>query len=424
MTNENENQSQNNVTPAFENAAAGDATTKFYKDIVDYSTADAETKTRMDALIASLDVKNLNTITTFGKEPTDVLRESSESIVKAAQTAASFLGGFAKFKELVGNFNFEKVGELARKYTASIQRKLAQVAQGPVRKFFHAIFGKKETDIQEISHEINKSLLQLGDVVANLEEAKEKIPGIVTNLNILEKARINAYSEYGVYVGAALEKYRRTKEEMPALEKAAADSPMKQAELNDARLGMTVLNAKLTDMDTFHKSCLVQLKTINDLEGTLAMSQLKIDSHLTISQGQWTALLAESATAVQIAKIVEDIKAADDFGDKVFEQSQKLSDMTKVMARSSFGHGTLDPVKVVAHLEKRAKDIQEDLKFLDTFNQKMETERAALDEAGRKFREAAIKVTEPKDVSKLTAANANTVTNPVIVPKSQQDGPK
>ena len=383
------------------NTFGGAAGKPFNEDIVDYRKADPETKAKMDKLIATIDLKDLNTITVFGKEPTDVLRESSEAIVKRAQNATTFLGGFAQIKEKLENFDFNTVGKLAADYSAKVERKLKMAAlsfkKSPfmyvVKKvgyFFTGLRGGKETSMDNIRHEIDKSLLQLADVVADLEESKAKIPGVIKDLNILEDARLTAYSDYGIYVGAALEKYRQVKEEvLPKLEEEASTSPLKQVELRNIRLAATVLNAKVTDMDTFHKSSLVQLKTIDDLQEALAMSQLKIDSHLTISQGQWIAILAEAATAAQVSEIAETVKTADDFGDKIFEQSQKLSDMTKAMSRAAFGHGTLDPVKVIQHLEKRTQDIKDDLVFMTEFNAKMEAQRTALDEAGQKFREAA-----------------------------------
>lgn len=392
------------------NTFGGAAGKPFNDDVVDYRKADAETKAKMDKLIATIDLKDLNTITVFGKEPTDVLRESSEAIVKRAQNATTFLGGFAAIKEKLENFDFNTVGKLAGDYSAKVERKLKMAAlsfkKSPfmyvVKKvgyFFTGLGGGNETSMDNIRHEIDKSLLQLADVVADLEESKAKIPGVIKDLNTLEDARLTAYSDYGIYVGAALEKYRQVKEEvLPKLEEEASTSPLKQSELRNINLAAMVLNAKVTDMDTFHKSSLVQLKTIDDLQQALAMSQLKIDSHLTISQGQWTAILAEAATAAQVSEIAETVKTADDFGDKIFEQSQKLSDMTKAMSRAAFGHGTLDPVKVIQHLEKRTQDIKDDLVFMTEFNAKMEAQRAALDEAGQKFREAASKVTAPREV--------------------------
>ena len=282
---------------------------KFNKDIVDYRDPDLDPalKKRMDDLIATIDIKDLNTITTFAKEPTEVLRQSSESIVKRAQSATSFLGGFSKIKEKLANFDFDGVGEMAAEYSKLVARRLKMAAvtwSNPIKKIWYMMTGsKRNVSIDNVRHEIDKSLLQLADVVADLEESKSKIPGVITDLNTLETNRLEAYSEYGVYLGAALEKYKRVKEEdLPKLEKLAGDSgsPLQQVELRNMKLAATVLNTKLTDMDGFHKSSLVQLKTIDDMQEALAMSQLKIDSHLTISQGQWTAILAEAAVTAQI----------------------------------------------------------------------------------------------------------------------------
>lgn len=402
-----------------------DGATMFYEDVVNYATATGETKARMDQLIESINWEDLNTITTFAKEPTDVLMKSSEEIVRRAQTASSFLGGFSQFKEKLANFDFEAVGEMAAAYAKKAQRKMALAtlaASHPIQHFFKKIWfaltgmGKKDTSMDDIRHEIDKSMLQMGEVVAGLEESKDKIPGIVSDLQTQEKNRLTAYSEYGLYIGAALEKYNRLKAEVSAL--ANETSPLKQSEMRGKRIAVTVLNTKLTDMNSFHKSCLVQLKTIDDLQEALAMGQLKIDSHLTISQGQWMALLGEASTAAQVSEIAETIRAADEFGDKIFEQSQKLSDMTKVMMRSAFEHGTLDPVKVIAALQKRTQDIQEDLVYVETFNRKMEAQRGALDEAARQFREAAAKVTAAP--AALTQQASDAVALPAAVPSGQK----
>jgi hypothetical protein len=395
------------IAKVFAATAGNDNKDKFYEDVVNYATADAATKARMDKLIATIDTKDLNTITVFAKEPTDALKKSSEDIVKRAQGATTFLGAFGSIKDKLANFDFNTVGKMAADYAKMVDRKLSMAAitfwNSPIKKIWYTITGVtgRNASMDKISHEIDKSLLQLGDVMADLESSKDKIPGVQTDLNTLEAARLASYSEYGLYLGAALEKLKRVQEELPKLEQEAGTSPLKQAEFRNAKIAMTVLNAKCTDMDSFHKTSLVQLKTIDDLQEALAMCSLKIDSHLTISQGQWTALLAEAATAVQIGNMAQTVAAADAFGDKIFEQTQTLADMTKALARSSFGHGTLDPVKVVAHLQKRTQDIKDDMAFIDQFNAKMVEQRAQLDEAGKQFRLAATKVYDPENTKQV-----------------------
>ncbi len=397
----------------------------FNKDIVNYrdSTLTTDKKEFMDKLIASIDPKDLNSITTFGKEPTQVMGDSSEAILRRLQNTTGFLGGFASVKEKLANFDFEGVGKMAEAYAKKIARNIEMAGltwlKNPIRKLFYTLTGasKSKIEIEDVRHQVDKSLLQLSEVVSDLEEAKAKIPQVVKDLETLEANRLTAYSDYSLYLGAGLEVYKRLKEEiLPKLEAEAGNSgsPLQQVELRNLRLATTVLNTKLTDMDSFHKSSLVQLKTIDDMQEALVMSQLKIDSHLSTSQGQWKAILAEAAVTAQIADIAGAVKAADDFGDKIFEQSQKLSDLTKAMAREAFGHGTLDPVKVIQHLQKRTQDIADDLVFVTEYNKKLEGQRAALDEAGRAFREAATKITAPVVVND----------NAVAVPAAKKDAMK
>lgn len=399
---------------AFDEAAGNDATTLVYKDVVDYKAADAETKAKMDVIIAAvnkaIESNDLTVITSIDQEPSERLGATSEAILREAQSAGSFLGSFGAFRDKIASFDFDGVGRMARDYSATVQRRMKLAAlsfkESPfayvvqrVAYFFTGMFGKKASTMDTLRHEIDKSLLQFGEVIADLEKARDKIPGAARNLLRQEDARIAAYSDYGLYIGATLEALRQWKEErIPAKEKevAVTQSPLEMRNLRAQKLGMTVLNRKITDMDTFHKSCIVQLETIEDLKEALVMSELNINSHLTTSKGQWLAFMSEATSAATISTIAEANQSANQFGNRIFEQSVSLSDLTKNMSRACFENGALDAEKVVEFLKKKAENAVEGVRFIEEANRKFEQKRVDLDRAAKELHAAKAAANSPK----------------------------
>lgn len=405
------------TTGEFKAVTGAQSLVKFNADIVDYATATDEQRAQMDELIVGLETaikdNDLTFITSFDKTPSDKLGATSEAILKEVQTANSFLGSFSGFGEKIKNFDFDGVGETAREYTQSIQRKMKLAAiKSPVVRALKTFvgwvtgLGKKSTTAADLRHEIDKSLLEFGEVIADLEDAKNKIPGLAQKLNTQEDARMEAYSDYGLYIGAALEVYRRMKDErIPALDAKAKEtgSVLDAREARTQKVAMTVLNKKLTGMDTFHKSSLVQLETIDDLKTALVMSELNINTHLTTSKNEWLAFLSESTSAATLSEIAEATQQADQFGDKIFEQAQSLSDLTTAMSRASFEHGAVDPEKVTAFLKKKAVNVLESVKYMEEANQRFEAKREMLDAAAAELRAAKASVTSSADAEKALA---------------------
>lgn len=418
MTNET------NPTLASTFADSNGGTKTFYKDIVEYRSpkTDAETKAKMDAIMAKIDSDDLSTITSFGKEPSDTLKASAESVLKETTNATTFLGAFGSLKQKMKDFDFDTVAKASADYVEQLDRKMAlmRIKSPLFRGLKKGInwatgLGKKDTSMDDIRHGIDASLLELADVVADLQGAKDKIPAVLKNLNKLEKARLEAYSDFGLYLGAGLEKLTQLEEALPALRIEAEGSPLKLAELSNKEDARTTLNTQLTMMDEFHKVSLGQLKTINDLQRALAQCEQKINSHLTLSETQWKSLLSEAAVAAQVGDLAETVQTAEEFGKKVFEQSQSVADLTRAMVQSSYGAGTIGPDKVVEFLKKKTSEIAEDLTFIDAHNDRMVQQRAELDQAGRDLVAAATKMRDAKPIKASTGTAA--IAAPAIKPQ-------
>jgi hypothetical protein len=371
--------------------------TTLNKDIVNYATATGVTRDEMDSLKDSLDVNNLNSITTFAKEPSEILGETSDAIIQEVQSAGSFLEPFSEFKEAVANFDFDTLSEMAEDFQDSITRKLKLATYiAPVRWVLNQFSGD-DPEIEDIRNEIDKSLLQLGSVMASLEEASEAIPGIVSRLDELRSAFTQSYSEYGLYIGAALERLRELEEvEIPKLqEEAAAGSLLKQEELQSTYMAMTILNKKITNMDNFHKQSLLNLARIRDLKKALAMSKLNIDEKLTVSEGEWKGILATNAVAVEVAEITGTVADADAFSRKIREQGVKVAGMIDERVMDAFEAGSVDAKRMVELLKDKAQKLNEEAAYLADFNLRQKAAREELDKAGRELLEAASQLHVP-----------------------------
>ncbi|MCB9992009.1 MAG: toxic anion resistance protein [Rhodospirillales bacterium] len=409
---------------------------KLNRDIVDYGTAVGDTKIKMDRLIESLDSKDLNSVTTFAKEPSQVLGDVADGVIKEVQNSGSFLAPFDEFKQAIANFDFDTLSEMAADFSGSVTRKLKIASYNPVFRFIVNLFsGNNDTSMAEIRAEIDKSMLQLGEVMASLEEASDNIPGIVTRLDTLRDTLTEAYSDYGLYIGAALEKLRRMEEdEIPALQaEVQAGSLLKQEELQSAYMTMTILNKKITNMDNFHKQSLLNLARIRDLKKAVGMSKLNLDEKLTVSEGEWKGVIATNAVATEVSEIVDTIADTDAFSRKIREQGVKVAAMIQDKVTQAFEVGTVDAVRMVELLKNKATDANKEAEYLSDFNRRQKAARAELDAAGRELLAASANLHVPlsnteveqakKEVAMLTKIPANTLDVEVTDEQEKQPVP-
>lgn len=429
MTDDN---NENKAVAAFDEATGKDALSLHNPDVVDYQKldvskpADAARKAKMDEIIASvhkaMDENTLTVVSAIDKEPSDRLIETSKTILSEIDQAGSFLGAFDSFTEKLAKFDFTAIGKMAKDFVAESQRKTQLAAmrfsESPfafilkkIAYFFTGMTSSKST-LDDLRHTIDKNLLEFGEVIGDLEKANDQIPSIEQRLDRQEDARLQAYSDYGLYVGAVREAYRQWKEEkIPALKSKAQESgsQLDLYELKTKQRGVVVINSKLTSMDTFHKSSLGQLETISDMKDALVHTQANIINHLTTSQANWYAFASEAKTSATISRMAEDVQKADRLNDEIFEQSEKLSQLTTAMARASLEHGTLDPQKVVEFLQRKKEGVIESMKFVEEVNKRFENNRALLDKAAKDFMAAKLQLTSTdealaaeKDIKLLT----------------------
>ena len=414
------------TTPEFNTAAEVDINNRFFADVQKYKEADPQVKTALDQRMATLNFKDLNTITTYAKVPSEAFGKSSDDVIRKVQAVDSLLSPFGSIKDQLARIDLETVGKLVERYGQKMAR-LAQkgalsVMKHPwawgsaaVASLFTGLlipaialagflgaknFAKqhREPTMDDIKEQVNENLLKVGEVVANMEEARDKIPAMVEALNMLRNNRLALYSDYGLEIGAAAEQYRRWKEEtLPRMELENKDlkSPLKQAEIDQLKFSITALNIKLTAMTALHQDSLRQLATIKSLQEALVQGQLKIDGHLTIGQHMWKGMLAEGLAAAQVATIVQSGIEGDKFGDKLLGDNVKLSGMITKMMEASYAHGTIDPAKVIQALRDTAKGMEDHAAFMDKLNKDQEQVRAELVKAGQDLRDRAAKLGAP-----------------------------
>lgn len=371
-----------------------------YHDVVDYATAEGAVKEQMDAIVATLtdalENDDYTVISSVDKEPAQKLGDTSQAILDEIKAASTFLSSFSQFKEAIKDFDFDKIGELAKNHARSLE---LAARKSPITKALRGAWnwatGNKETSIDDLKEEIDITMLEFGNVIVDLEKAAARIPGASDALEKQKDARNAAYEDYGVYMGAALHVLKQWQDEkLPALkaQAAASKSPSDISDLRAKTLGVTALNKKLTNMNTFHKSSLAQLETIDDLKGALVMSEMNITNHLTTSRGQWLAFMSEAMSAATIGEIAQASADADEFGDKVFEQATSMAELTQEIARSSFAHGTLDSEKLVEFLNKQAEGVVAEVQFIEEANARFTAERAAIEAAAKNLIDAKAQV--------------------------------
>lgn len=424
----------------------------FHADIPDINNTDPATRERMLILKDSIDPYDLNTINVYAIEPGKELTETSRYLVERANNVGGLLKSFDSFRDRLTKFDFETVSNTAQKYAGIMQRKAARVSQTLLRNPLAiaagigatilsggmagaaiglSIFGMKETarkfrkkfkqpTAEDLRHQIDDSMLQLGDIISDLEEAQNAIPSIVDDINKLRTAKTIAYSELGVYIGAARARYLEIKTVMIPTKQTEAKggSLLAQQDLGQLRTAQEVLNKRLLLLQTFHGTSLGDLSSLQDLTRTLSLSHVNISGHLTISQSEWMGILAQASITARTSEVAEVVANADKFGDQIFDANAKLSSMARNMAVTSFQRGGVDPKKIVNFLNEQAKAIVGELNAMRARNEGVELSQKNIETATRNLLLASARA----GLTELGSENISALTSaPKVSPEETQD---
>ncbi len=395
---------KNGHLPQVQVLSNGDGS-RFYQDIPDYRTADAEARAEMDAMIATIDPYDLNTIMAFGKNATDEVLSVSRRINERVSTDESFMTDMREFGEELAGLNTDSIAEklsgLAKGSADFAKNNTAELATGiglsllagplvgllaavglkggrmgkdALEKNAKKIRGKLGGEIdyegqaESVRDELRKSILSIRSIVSKLESAEQKIPGYIEDVNQMGQARVRAYGKLSLAIGAGNEVVRRFVEDvLPDF--AQSES----VNMDDVRQLQTASDAMNRRVEGLIGSRAVSLQNVTMLANSIKMytdMQFKIQEHLTSSVPEWEGQIAHGNMLVDQFDLQKTISAADKKSGQLLENQHKLYDASKKMNETSMQQGTYALDQVAKATEKMALRLSEDMKNVGNHREK------------------------------------------------------
>ena len=373
--------------------------------VPDYATTDDETRALMDELMATIDPYNINTVIQFGREPLERLGDVADQVMRRSDADNAVFGSL---DTLQGQLESIDIGELAAKAANLGAKGASWVIKNPGTALVSAAsstvlgplalvgvpFAKHSLDKAkakrqggDVADELRKSVAKSQEVIGSLETARVQIPRAIESLDELGRARLVAYKDVSLYIGAGVERLRRLNdEELPAMREAANGNYEAEINLQTLSMSSDMLGQRVNDMLASRLVSQATMATLVRLRGVFSVAAGKVESHMTLSVPQWRAQMAESGVVLAAHKVTQAINQADEFGTRLLTQGAKVADRTKRMMDDSARSGTYNTERVIGVLTSMASSLQDDVRQIGTRRSDLEEDRKRLSSASESFR--------------------------------------
>jgi uncharacterized protein YaaN involved in tellurite resistance len=398
MTN-NKNQDQNSRSlPQVEVLTNGDGS-RFYKDIPNYRdpNTDAEAKAAMDALMATADFYDINTVVGFGKEAKSEVLAVSRRINERVSTEESFITDIRNAGDQMANLELRSISErvaiLAHGGYDALKNNKAEVATGvavgvlagplfgllaalglkgarttkeKIGKTAEKIKGKAtgqinyEAEAEAVRDSLRKGILEIRGIVNNLESARDKIPGYISEVSEMGRARVRAYSNLALAIGAGNELLLRFEEDI--LPAAQANGKIDMHELQTLQMSAQALTRNIEGHIAARAVSLQNATVLSESIGQYVNMQMKVEEHLTSSVPEWEGQIAQGNMLVDQYDLQKGISAADKKSQELMQGQENLYYASRRMHECSMEQGTYHLAQIAQSTEKMAFRLSQDLK--------------------------------------------------------------
>jgi len=424
--------------------------------VVDYVDADPELKSYMEKLMEPIDnaPDSFESIITYGNAPLVKLGEIANDMIKIqgkfndqVNVMSTALG---KLETGLKDMDLDTFGEATRKLLKSMAHGAGSGAKG-IGKFLtnvkDSLTGAKakrtedEKVVREMQDALPEMLYEMIKLVDNISKTEQGIKDVMKEAEKLGVARVEATREISVYLGAGKEVLRRYNEEyIPEANKDFEES----GDPEDEIYMKSVLKRKedfidrITVLEGSRASSVVAAQQLRQMMETMEDQRKKIQDIMFNSQNEWKAMLAAAGIAGSSLRAAQTIKKADEFGDKMHDQTMAMIEQAHELTQNSKARGTIDPQKLIEASNRLQKMIEgENLareKRLKQLEQTAQQLRGATDnlieaaESSNKARQLeAVKSAEEesaKQRKEQEAKKANDNKESVAEPAAKDDGDK
>jgi uncharacterized protein YaaN involved in tellurite resistance len=352
--------------------------TMILNEIPSYEKASPDIKNRIDAIISEINIEDVQSILSIGKEPLDKLAEVAKQIGDHSQSSfgEQMLQDLAESMKKVdfqrildqGSLSLSKLSQTGGSLTdqfwgASLSSvSFLPVARDLKSKHEENLIKKAELAVsREINQEVAQQTIELNKIVDNIQQCLKKIPQQIKDIDDLGRARGVYHQDALISIAAAAELKRRVEEEIIIIRNEYNEIPTSTAQesLDNHIRANDILNR--------HHHNLVVSLTVNfqaalslkNLKNNLTDTQVSITSHEMISVPQWRGLLTQLSTAKCVLALAVRNKEFNEFGNKLLDASNHLTQQVHEKTQNSLGVGTFDTNKVIESLRQSQQNLLE-----------------------------------------------------------------
>lgn len=376
--------------------------------VVDYSEADPELKAEMEKIMDPIDRNpdSFEAIITYGHPPLDRLGKIANDMIKVQGKFNDQVNVMAAaLNQLEGGLkgmNLDKFGEATQKLLKGMVSGTAKGVKGVskvVKDLWDGLTGKnaKRTEdeklVKDMQDALPEMLFEMIRLVDNIQKTEIGIKEVMKEAEKLGLARVEATREISVYLGASKEVMRRYNEEyIPEANKTFEDSqdPEDELYLKDVMKRKDDFTDRILVLEGSRAASVIAAQQLRQMMETMEDQRKKIQDIIYNSQNEWKAMLAAAGIAGSSLKAAQTIKKADEFGDKMHDQTMKMIEEAHQLTLNSKARGTIDPAKLIEASDRLQKMIERE-------NDEREKRLKQLEATSQQLRGATDKLIEAAD---------------------------
>lgn len=424
--------------------------------VVDYVDADPDLKAEMEKVMEPIDRNpdNFESIISYGNPPLAKLGNIANDMIKVqgkfndqVNVMSTALG---KLETGLKDMDLDSFGEATRKLLKGLAHGAGSGAKG-IGKFFSnvkdSLTGAKakrtedEKVVREMQDALPEMLYEMIKLVDNIGKTEKGIREVMEEATKLGQARVEATREISVYLGAGKEVLRRYNEEyIPEAQKDFDESgdPEDQMYLDSVLKRKEDFIDRITVLEGSRAASVIAAQQLRQMMDTMEDQRKKIQDIMHNSQNEWKAMLAAAGIAGSSLRAAQTIKKADEFGDKMHDQTMEMIEQAHELTQNSKSRGTIDPQKLIEASDKLQKMIEGENKARENRLKQLEATAQQLRGATDKLIEAADSSNKARQLEAVKSAEeesaktrkeqeakkANDNKEGVAQPAAKEDGDK
>jgi uncharacterized protein YaaN involved in tellurite resistance len=329
-------------------------------ELVRYEEADAPTSAEIEKRIAELDMKDSNSIVSFGSAAQSELQEISQAMLAD-----------------VRNKDVGPAGDSLREIVSTIRGfSGAELELGRKRSWWEKLLGRA-APVAKFAARYEEVQGQIDNITESLLEHEHKLLKDIKSLDLLYDKTLAFYDELGLYIAAGEEKLRRLD---------TVDIPAK--EVRDIRAARDDLERRVHDLKLTRQVTMQSLPSIRLVQENDKSLVTKINSTLVNTVPLWETQLAQAVTIQRSTEAATAVREANDLTNELLTANAKNLREANRAVREEMERGVFDIEAVKTANAELIATIQESLQIAD----EGKTRRAAAEEELQKM-EAELKAT-------------------------------